>query len=132
MEAQEIFDTVAKHLLKQGRRAVNPDIPEMCHYRGANGTKCAVGVLIPDEAYDSMMEGRTVVGLLSHPEFKIPRWMWNNEQLLIELQNVHDVEHNWKGSATMKEALSEVAKESSLTSDVLEELAFPWESKEVI
>lgn len=132
MEKQEIFDTVATHLLKQGRRAVNPDIPEMCHYRGAGGTKCAVGVLIPDEVYDPMMEGRTVVGLLSHPEFKIPRWMWNNEQLLIELQNVHDVEHNWKGSATMKAALSKVAKESSLTSEVLEELAFPWESKEVI
>lgn len=132
MEAQEIFDTVATHLLKQGRRAVNPDIPERCHYRGANGTACAVGVLIPDEVYDPMMEGRTVVGLLSHPEFKIPRWMWNNEQLLIELQNVHDVEHNWKGSAIMKGALSKVAKESSLTSEVLEELAFPWESKEVI
>lgn len=132
MEAQEIFDTVALHLLKQGRRTTNPDIPEMCVYRGANGTKCAVGVLIPDEAYDSMMEGRTVVGLLSHPEFKIPRWMWNNETLLIELQNVHDVEHNWKGSTTMKAALSKVAKESSLTSEVLEELAFPWESKEAI
>jgi hypothetical protein len=132
MEAQEIFDTVATHLLKQGRRTTNPDIPEMCVYRGANGTKCAVGVLIPDEVYDPMMEGRTVVGLLSHPEFKIPRWMWNNETLLIELQNVHDVEHNWKGSAIMKGALSKVAKESSLTSEVLEELAFPWESKEVI
>ena len=132
MEAQEIFDTVATHLLKQGRRAVNPDIPEMCHYRGAGGTACAVGVLIPDEVYDPMMEGRTVIGLLSHPGFKLPRWLWNNETLLIELQDVHDVEHNWEGSATMKAALSKVAKESSLTSDVLEELAFPWESKEVI
>lgn len=132
MEKQEIFDTVATHLLKQGRRAVNPDIPEMCHYRGAGGTKCAVGVLIPDEAYEPMMEGRTIVGLLSQRDFKIPRWMCNNEALLIELQNAHDVKHNWESSTTMKAALSAVAKESSLTSDVLEELAFPWESKEEV
>lgn len=132
MEAQEIFDTVATHLLKQGRRATNPDIPEMCVYRGANGTKCAVGVLIPDEAYDPVMEGRTLVGLLSHPEFEIPGWMRNNQMLLKELQDTHDVRTNWRDIATMKAALSEVAKEHSLTSDVLEELAFPWESKEAI
>ena len=132
MEAQEIFDTVATHLLKQGRRAVNPDIPHMCHYRGANGTACAVGVLIPDEVYDPMMEGRTVVKLVNDSTFEIPKWMAKNATLLAWLQNVHDTEVHWRDSATMKEALSKVAKESSLTSEVLEELAFPWESKEVI
>jgi hypothetical protein len=132
MKAQEIFDTVATHLLKQGRRAINPDMPEICHYRGEHGSKCAVGVLIPDETYDPMMEGRTISALLNDSRFKIPNWMAYNPTLLKELQDAHDAKTNWESSATMKVALSKIAKEMGLTSDVLEELAFPRESKEVI
>lgn len=55
MTEQEIFDKVAEHLQKQGHRALNED--GVCVYRGKNGTKCAVGALIPDELYDSKIEG---------------------------------------------------------------------------
>ena len=132
MEAQEIFDTVAKHLLKQGRRAVNPDMPEMCQYRGANGTKCAVGVLISDEIYDEMMEGRTINGLVGDVLYALPEWMLKNAKLLADLQAAHDVTYNWRASVVMQQALNKVAAENNLSADVLNELAFPWESKEVI
>lgn len=32
----------------------------ICRYRGDNGAKCAVGVLIPDERYEPRFEGNTV------------------------------------------------------------------------
>jgi len=132
MEAQEIFDKVATHLLKQGRRSTQPESGEMCAYRGADGTKCAVGVLIPDELYNDMMEGRTIVGLLDSEQYNLPEWMSKNEGLLGSLQSVHDRESRWKDSATMKRALRTVAGDNRLTSDVLEELAFPWESKKEV
>ena len=46
---QETFDTVARHLLTQRRVALNDQ--GTCAYRGVDETKCAAGVLIPDEEY---------------------------------------------------------------------------------
>ena len=54
MTLQEIFDKVATHLLTQPR-SIN-DVGD-CLYRGPDGKKCAAGILIPDEEYNSMMEG---------------------------------------------------------------------------
>lgn len=131
MQAQEIFDTVATHLFKQGRRATNWEMPHMCSYRGAGGSKCAVGVLISDDVYDPMMEGRTIVGLVDFGS-GLPDWMGENLGLLSWLQGVHDVESNWKSSADMKAALRHVAEANSVKADVLNGLSFAWESKEAI
>lgn len=64
-DRQEAFDTMVNHLRKQGKPALKNG--DWCAYRGAEGTKCAVGVLIPDEAYDLGFEGdrlETIVGEL--------------------------------------------------------------------
>lgn len=129
MEAQEIFDTVAKHLFVQGRRATSPGNALMCAYRGEGGAKCAVGVLISDEIYDGMMEGRTVSGLVNSAHYALPEWMAESQELLAHLQNVHDTEVNWKNSAAMREALSPVAVVCNLNSVVLDGLSFAWETK---
>jgi hypothetical protein len=129
MEAQEIFDTVAKHLLKQGRRATDPDGGVMCSYRGACGTKCAVGVLIPDELYDAVMEGKTLSGLLSCTMVALPDWMMDHRTLLGWLQDVHDLESNWRDSVTMKLALRHAANACGVNADVLNNLRFAWETK---
>ena len=55
MTEQEIFDTVLTHLREQGEAATSAG--GSCRYRGANGTACAVGCLIPDELYDPLIEG---------------------------------------------------------------------------
>lgn len=128
MQAQEIFDTVATHLFKQGRRATNWEMPHMCSYRGAGGSKCAVGVLIPDDVYDPMMEGRTIIGLVDSGS-GLPDWMSENKTLLSWLQDVHDVESNWKSSDTMKAALRQAAGANSVKADVLNGLSFAWETK---
>jgi hypothetical protein len=53
---QEIFDKVATHLLTQKQQSLGPD---GCMYRGDNGLKCAIGVLIPDDKYSPSFEGAT-------------------------------------------------------------------------
>lgn len=52
---QETFDTIYKHLLDQGGKSVDRDTG-ICMYRGPNGTKCAIGCLIPDDKYDPKWE----------------------------------------------------------------------------
>lgn len=63
MNTQEIFNTVATHLLTQNARSMGT-APQMegrgCLYRGENGRMCAVGCLIKDEFYDPILENEPV------------------------------------------------------------------------
>lgn len=59
MTLQQIFDTVASHLLKQGARSLGEENLK-CAYRGKDGRMCAVGVLIKDEFYDPGLEKKSV------------------------------------------------------------------------
>lgn len=53
MTLQETFDKVVNGLRKQGCRSLKNG---RCRYRGDNGRKCAVGMVIPDEDYNPDME----------------------------------------------------------------------------
>ena len=92
MEAQEIFDTVVAHLYRQKVVSVmvyeDSKIGTICAYRGENGTKCAAGVLIPDEYYKPEMENETIFNLTY--SFKVPDFLKTNLQLIRELQRLHD------------------------------------------
>lgn len=93
MNSQEMFDAVARHLLSQRTHAramirVNGGLAYACAYRGFFGSKCAIGVLIPDDKYDRKMEGHIVSKIRSvWPELSdyIP-----DEVLATELQMLHD------------------------------------------
>lgn len=88
---QELFDKVANHLLTQN--AVSEDGKGNCMYRGEGGLKCAVGVLIPDQFYNSDMES-----LIVNPEGGIVANVLVQEagvdkdhlRLLAKLQFLHD------------------------------------------
>ena len=54
MSKQKLFDFVAKSIIDQGRKSVNP--LDRCAYRGMGGCKCAIGLLISDEDYDSDLD----------------------------------------------------------------------------
>lgn len=56
MTPQSVFDSIVAHLRAQGCKSLDAD--GNCMYRGLNGTKCAAGILIPDEAYFPWMEGK--------------------------------------------------------------------------
>lgn len=64
-DKQAVFNKVVAHLHAQGTRSCD-DRKHFCVYRGANGMKCAVGALIPDEHYNPKAEGAPVSALL-HP-----------------------------------------------------------------
>lgn len=57
MNAQQIFNKVATHLLNQNEISRDENT---CMYRGPNGLKCAVGALIADKHYDPAFERGSV------------------------------------------------------------------------
>jgi hypothetical protein len=88
-DAQTIFDTVVAHLRKQGCKSEDEN---GCLYRTPDGLSCAVGALIPKEAYSPAMENRSLNKLL---ESKLLPLDFQDEftkhrDLLIELQDTHD------------------------------------------
>ncbi len=99
MTAQEVFDTVAKHLLTQNRRSCLFD--EKCAYRGTGGLMCAAGCLIPDDQYDESMEG---AGWLDLDLSDVHR------ELIASLQYVHD----YLDVDRWKKELSHVAENNNL------------------
>lgn len=74
---QQVFDRVATHLLTQNAQSKGPytdysdgywtEVDNACAYRGANGMKCAVGCLIPDDEYDERFEGAAVTAVRPQP-----------------------------------------------------------------
>lgn len=117
MTNQEIFDTVARHLLTQKAQSlVDEDGPE-CAYRGEGGLKCAIGVLIPDAHYTPTIEGRAVASAEMESVLKDILGTSYDVGLLIALQNVHD----GCAPAGWKDDLEEVAVSSDLSVAVLNE-----------
>lgn len=87
MNNQEIFDTAATHLIKQGEPGVNRHGD--CMYRGEGGTMCAVGVLIPDEKYKVIIEAMPLMDVVQGGY--IPNIEDNRAgALLRDLQGAHD------------------------------------------
>lgn len=103
--AQEVFDQVAGHLLRQMKQCINNDLSEpVCQYR-YNGLMCAAGCLIAEDEYTPEMEGLEWVSLVGE-EF-VPG---NHEALIMDLQKIHDqwMPDNWA------RRLEQLAKEEGL------------------
>jgi hypothetical protein len=81
-DTQKTFDTIVDHLYKQGCASVNDD--GHCLYRGPNGTKCAIGCLIPDDIYTRGMENVRVEFLGF--EFDCSK----TQYVCMAMQKVHD------------------------------------------
>lgn len=126
MNAQETFDTVVNHLIKQGRRSVislNDPLRgpfKQCAYRTPEGLKCAAGILIPDELYSPRMEMSNVFSVVRKwPEV---REHFGDVDVLYELQTVHDNVASWDENGLSpigRLKLNDVASKFSLSPDVL-------------
>ena len=90
---QTAFDTVVAHLRLQKKRSVKPET-NVCVYRGPDGTKCAVGALIPDDQFEPAKEANHVSDLYE----TTPALQGIDLDLLCELQRVHDNPGNWDKS----------------------------------
>ncbi len=82
--AQEVFDQVSTHLLKQRRRSLLIS-GSVCAYRGHSGLKCAAGCLISDEEYTLGLERYTWDELAFKKE--VPT---QHLELIRGLQVIHD------------------------------------------
>ena len=123
MTNQEAFNRVWQHFVveKQPRSYVNND---GCCYRGPNGAKCAVGVLIPDELYRPEMEDWSVTSLNSRAD-EFPTLFGPggclagaNIDLLTRIQAAHDsysIYGNPEFDRYMGKRLREIAQQFSLT-----------------
>lgn len=80
--AQQVFDQVAEHLLRQGKASTG----ELgCQYRGDNGLMCAAGCLMSDEEYKRSFEESAWGYLVKRRGITAV-----HEELICRLQDVHD------------------------------------------
>ena len=90
MTKQQIFNKVARHLLRQRKKA---EAGSICRYRTDDGLKCAVGVLIPNAKYKPEFEG-SMIGISDETESDEIRKAAGISERQIDLaralQNVHD------------------------------------------
>jgi hypothetical protein len=103
MTNQEAFDVVAVHLIRQGKQSRDPAFatdyrPEgLCRYRAPDGSKCAVGALIPDDRYEANMEGTFPTDIAE----RLPDVFGGLDlEMLEHLQMVHDQDDpdEWRSS----------------------------------
>lgn len=126
MTKQEIFDTVVKHMLTQGGRAVFVDFSGeiCCVYRSLGGGKCALGCLIPDDEYRPEME-RMLAPQLIRSELSPTITAMADEhgsEFLSQLQQAHDTAQS--GAAT-EAYLRSLAGLYDLSTAVLDGQSFP-------
>ena len=125
MNRQEVFDTVAAHLLKQGAKSMGIFNGEMdCKYRGRGGLKCAIGVLIKDECYSRDIEGKApyateVMDALRNSGIDVQafdrRFLEDDRRFLKELQHIHDL----RPPKEWARALERFAVDEGLNADVV-------------
>jgi hypothetical protein len=132
MNAQEIFDTAVRHLFTQGKRGGKQanyyygSEGFKCQYRGEDGTKCAVGALIPDELYDPLMDRKSIRAHKLSEWFPcLPAFFKEQAEFLDQLQYIHDADGSWIDEATLKERLKVLALWFNLSSEVLDDLHLP-------
>jgi len=121
MNKQEIFDKVYLGLKSQGFQQSVTDfgsdpncLISVCQYRGEEGRKCAVGWLIPDEAYSANLEkeGSIRCNDLLIETLKTIGIREEYTDFLSELQSIHD---SFKYPDEMQANYDRYAKDHKLT-----------------
>ena len=71
MTNQELWDANWQWFIVKGRkRSVGPN--GQCLYRGPRGTKCGIGIVIPDDLYRKGMEGMAIEdNCANYPEVSV-------------------------------------------------------------
>lgn len=109
--AQEVFDQVATHLLKQNAQSRDGQ-KGLCAYLNQSGLKCAAGCLIGDDEYNPDFEDQSWGTLIG--EGLVPD---THRNLITTLQRLHD----HFGPEDWLEELTQIAIKRKLSTKVLEE-----------
>jgi len=121
MTTQEIFNKAYIFIMKQGQKSIHYD--GRCKYRGPDGTMCAVGCLIDDDATARAWDRRPSnqiedIILQKNAKYLAPEWMEEHADLLAEMQKAHDFVRGSYGQAFQKhfhENMTKIAKRYELT-----------------
>lgn len=99
MTKQETFNVVKEHLLDQNAKSISP-ITGHCNYRGKDGMKCAVGVLIKDEHYKTYLEDNNILDKRVRAALLESGIDAECLQMLEDLQTMHDTAYvdSWPNS----------------------------------
>lgn len=120
MTLQQIFDTSASHLLTQNAKS---EIDTgRCRYRGPDGRKCAIGILITEECYDRSLESfsssseKVLQALQCSEVIDDTSDDTDEARLMAALQSLHDTQpvEAWR------EILGRIARNFDLETTVLE------------
>jgi len=123
---QEVFDYVIGQLVRQGGRSVSASGTD-CRYRGSDGSKCAVGFLIPDELYVWRMEGDSISGLCEHfPDLCAKAGIKKHKDILNGLQYMHDSLSTWQNQDSFSHKARRIADLYNLT---VPEIAYTYQPK---
>lgn len=92
MDRQTMFDRVYRHFVidRASPSVVFTCGTVQCRYRGPNGERCALGLLIPDDAYEPTMEGTLALGLLDNKLCARLGIDIDDVDFVDELQGAHD------------------------------------------
>lgn len=123
---QTVFDRALLALRKQGIASLNA--AETCALRGQAGTKCAIGHLIPDDAYYEALEHVSTVRIGTGIDPALANTLEANVanasvSLLQALQLAHDhhmpravpLDPNWYGMGVWEVAMQDLAAQHGLT-----------------
>lgn len=120
MTPQEMFDKAYLGVIAQGRKSEKPN--GGCAYRGAQGSKCGIGHLIPDDlahAWDDRTNS-SIAHIRSTKAYPIPDFIVTNRSLACALQDAHDCCENIDFINEFKYRMSKVAADFKLTIPQLE------------
>lgn len=122
---QQMFDMALEGVRGQDYEQsviINKHGERICTYRGANGLKCAVGHMIPDELYDPKMDCSAETASGISVEILVLRFpkvgdLLPNSNLLGRLQEVHDRMDRLPGkhAETFEADMAQIAKKYKLT-----------------
>lgn len=91
--AQDLFRKIWRWFVVDKKSLSRIDGPgSPCKYRGPNGTKCAVGVVIPDRHYKASFDDEGTLGLVLRDEDLGD--LQPHLHMLERLQHLHDVAHS--------------------------------------
>jgi hypothetical protein len=119
---QQIFDRVAKHLLKQGRRAqYDNDSQFFCAYLNTDGFRCAVGCLFKNDEWTNAIAiklGGSTKRIYADGQLQtLLDFDLAHEQ--VELLSALQVIHDRHEPGDWKRALRNFAEKHKLNDDVL-------------
>lgn len=94
---QEVFNTVAEHLLRQGAKSGVPSSfcgmnRFSCRYRAPDGKRCAIGICVPDDVYSENWENTTIRTVAKDDPLRYAKVFGTevSSDLLEQLQECHD------------------------------------------